>query len=205
MSKPTIVIDIDDVLSETNEAMRLHVNDHFGTNHQAEHFEVPGPYFGYWERVWRVSDEEANQRYQSFTSMGMRRRLAVTPGAIEGIQKLKKHFKLVIVTSREQSSAEDTHHWLDRHFPNTFHGVTFMPNSYYSPDSHSKADICKELGAEYLLDDAFEHCEKAAQEGIECLLFGKYGWNQHQELPPHITRVHDWSEVLEYFDEKRGK
>lgn len=64
----------------------------------------------------------------------------------------------------------------------------------------TKAAICTSIGASYLIDDNLEHCALAAESGLDCLLFGEYGWNKAEILPKGVTRVKDWHAVLEYFN-----
>jgi hypothetical protein len=62
----------------------------------------------------------------------------------------------------------------------------------------TKGQICKKLGASYLIDDNVGHCEKAIEEGVSAVLFGEYGW--HGDAPDKLVRCKDWPAVLEYFD-----
>ena len=51
------------------------------------------------------------------------------------------------------------------------------------------------IGASYLIDDSFGHCELAAEVGIKAILFGNYGWNRQQTLIDGIVRCKDWDAV----------
>ncbi len=201
MKQPVIAIDVDDVLSPTNEEMMHYVNKHYSANLTWEDYSAKGEYKGYWDRIWKVSKEEAEERYKAFVSSGALINARVMPGAIKAINELKKSYHLVIVSARYGSQTEDTHHWLDKHFPSTFKGVEFVP-LWYEDSTWTKAKICKQLQASYLVDDNVEHCNLAAQEGISALLFGSYGWNMHEDLIPGVQRVSDWVAVRGFFDDK---
>jgi len=199
MKRPIVAVDVDDVLSPTNLMMMHFVNSNFGTAHTWEEYTAEGDYDGYWGRVWNVSREEAERRYKSFVTAEVLREVEPMEDAIQTLAYLKKQFELVIVTARGDDRAEDTHHWLEKRFPQVFKGVHFLP-VWGDGKKATKAAICKEIGAGYLVDDNVEHCVLAAQEGIHALLFGDYGWNKHATLPSGVVRVKDWRAVREYFD-----
>jgi uncharacterized HAD superfamily protein len=201
MSKQIIGVDIDDVLGAQNEGMRLFVNEHYGLSHTAEEYQAEGPYWGYWEMVWGVDDEEGERRWRAYMDNGGLKKLMVVPHAVEVIQKLKHNYTLVILTARQEEFRTATHDWLDRHFPQAFQGVEFIP-AFHTEKPVTKAEVAKRLGVAYLIDDNLEHCTLAAQAGIECLLFGDFGWNKAKTLPPNITRVTDWPAIEKYFDGK---
>ena len=67
----------------------------------------------------------------------------------------------------------------------------------------TKADIVKQIGADYLIDDQPKHCFAAAEAGITSLLFGDYRWNRNVKLPEGVVKVRTWHEVLEYFDGRK--
>ncbi len=201
MKKPIIAVDIDDVLAGENETMRVFINEKYGLNLTPEDYLVEAPYRGYWEKVWGVTKEEGQKRFKEYIDSGIGERHAPLEGAIEAVTKLKKTYNLIIVSSRYDSLIDDTHKWLDTHFPNAFNSVEFV--AVWSKDERvSKATICKEIGATYLIDDNLEHCNLAAEAGIKALLFGDYGWSKNAKLDRNVTSVKNWQEVLEYFNDK---
>lgn len=193
-----IAIDVDDVLAVENEAVRLFANEHYGHTHTAEDYMVPGEYWGYWEKIQGVDPEEFGRRYGEYVASGAKGRLRVVDGALEMVRRLKRDYELVIVTSREAHMVEITHEWLNTHFPATFKRVEFVA-LWSGSVQGSKADICAELGAQYLIDDHVGHIELAVEQGIKGLLFGHYGWNHTAELPKQVVRVQNWQAVGEYF------
>lgn len=203
MKRKLIAVDLDDVLSQSNETMRLHVNETYGTNHTPEDYLADHPYFEFWERVQGVSLKEGEVRYQSYKKIRNSHAMKPIPGAIEALRKLEEDFELVIVSARSDSDAAGTKHWLQTHYPSVFKDIHFVPGAWEPDNDITKGTICKEIGADYLIDDSYEHCEQVAKVGVTCLLFGEYGWSRHKTLPPHIRRVKDWAAVLEYFDEIR--
>jgi 5'(3')-deoxyribonucleotidase len=199
--KQTIAIDVDDVLSATNDSMREFVNESYGLNFSKEDYSVEGPYHGYWEEIWGVDEKEGEARYQAYLDNNVTAQHKTHAGAVEAINKLKKKYNLVIVTARQDFLFEATQKWLEQHFPKTFNQIEFL--SVWSKNKEvTKGKICKEIKASYLIDDNVEHCSLAAEEGIAALLFGDFGWNRAHILPSGVTRVKNWQEVLEYFDAK---
>lgn len=203
--KQTIAVDVDDVLGDENTAMMQFINRRFGTAHTIDDYNITADYWGYWEAVWGVGDEEGAARYGEFVQAKMSQEvvLAPLPGAIETLSFLKQQYDLAIVTSRKADLLEVTELWLESHFPSTFAGVHFI-ELRGGRHKISKAQICREIGASYLIDDNAEHCALAQEAGVQGLLFGDYGWNRAAKVAPGVVRVRDWQAVREYFDDGRG-
>lgn len=200
MKKPIIAVDVDDVLAGINRAMMEFVNKEFGTNLTWDDYTAPGEYHQYWEKIWGVSNEEAERRYQAFVEAESHGNLPLIDGATQAIDHLKKRFELVIITARDHKHKDETHQWLAQHFPQTFKDVLFLPLNEEDGKKVHKAVVAKEIGASYLIDDNVDHCTVAHQAGITALLFGDYGWNKHHQIPKGVIRVKDWQAVKEHFD-----
>lgn len=201
MSKPIIAVDIDDVLTASNEGVRLYVNRTFGTAHTEDDYLVASPYKGYWDRVWNLGEKKNKERYHKYLVSGETARLLPIKNAIRSIKKLQERYGLVIVTARNIEQIEHTEKWLQKHAPGVFKKVDFLALHPKGREA-TKAMILQEMGAKYLIDDSVEHCHAAAEAGIQALLFGEYGWNRDVAIPGDIIRVKDWAEVLRYFNEE---
>lgn len=192
--RKTIAVDIDEVLILHNAALaRLH-NKLFETEHTVD------DYHDDWPALWGVDREEAERRADIWreSKEWIDRHEQVIEGALEGLTKLKEHYNLVIVTGRSKNVAEFTEKWLEETFPDVFSEVHFI-GIWEEGKGRTKAEICKQIQASYIIEDSMEQARKCAQIGVETLLFGDYNWNQIKELPKNITRVADWKAVLEYF------
>lgn len=196
MSRLIIAIDIDEVLARHNHALASWHNANFGTDHTEEAY-----FTDYWLQVWNVPAEEAERRAEMFFRQRQHRRFPVIPGAITGVATLAQRYDLVAVTVRRKQIIQDTRDWLNEHFPGAFRDVRFV-HFWDAKDTTTKADVCRELGARYLIDDGLKHCALAAEVGIDVLLFGDYTWNRAPALPAGVTRVVNWKEVEEYFSER---
>jgi len=199
MSKPIIAIDADDTLFDENTAVRLFHNEKYGTQHTPEDYLRNGVFMNYWDRIWDTSTKETERRYEEFIQFKLQNNLPPLPKALETLKRLKDNYELVVITARDARGVKMTHDALTEHYPDIFNDVHFVP-LWGGSEKVTKALICNEVGARYLIDDGFHHCKMAAESGVEALLFGHYGWNKHQKLLPGMTRTKDWQAVQEYFD-----
>ncbi|MBC7746813.1 hypothetical protein H7Y40_02415 [Pedobacter sp.] len=198
MTKPIIAIDIDDVLSSQVQVLIEFSNENYGTTLTTGDFKAPGEYWGYYEQIWNVGKEEGAQRFQDFLERKIPLRQIIAPETLALLTKLKKDFRLEIVTSRRADYHTATQEWLEKHAPAIFDGVHFVELWDKSDRKVTKAMICQEIGAGYLVDDSVDHCNLAAEAGITALLFGEFGWNIANALSPGVYRVKDWTEVETY-------
>lgn len=195
MKKPVIAVDIDEVLAQHNASLVRFHNERYGTSHTLEDY-----ISDYWSEVWKIDKVETERRAVEFHETGAHGNLEVVDGALESLKHLQQRFHLVAVTVRRKSTVESTYQWLDMYFPEIFSDVRFI-HSWDDPDTTlTKADVCDELGAGWLIDDSVRHCRLMAETGKVGILFGNYPWNQQTELPEGVVRLKDWGEVKEYFD-----
>lgn len=195
MKKATIGVDVDDVLADHAAAFIAFSNEYYGTNLTRE------TYTEKWLEFWPVDWDEIMRRAGEFHTPETTAAYAVLSGAQEALQALSKSYNLVVVTARTKTIVQTTHDWLGKHFEGVFSDVHFVP-IWEENNTVTKADICKEIGADYLIDDVVRHCNIAAKGGITPLLFGNYVWNRSETVEPNVVRVADWNAVLEYFDER---
>lgn len=195
MKKLIIAVDADDTIFDENNAVREFMNETYGFAHTEADYLVEGPFDKYWERIWNVSPEEMDEMYEAFVVSTHKANLRPIKGAFEALQKLKENYELVVVTARDHRAVELTHTALAEHYPDIFGDVHFTP-LWGNGEKVTKAKICNEIGASYLIDDSFDHCILASEAGVNAFLFGDYGWNRPQELPAGIRRCGNWDEVL---------
>lgn len=189
-----IAVDVDDVLAMENEAVRQFANARYGHEHSPEDYLVPGDYWGYWESVQQVDADEGRRRYDAYLRSGVKSRLEVMRGARDALDELRTMYDLVVVTARDLQLQEVTEHWITRHFPSHFQEIIFVAERTGSVKG-SKARICRDIGAAYLVDDHPGHLHGAHQEGIQGILFGRYGWSDSVALPGSVHRAETWRHV----------
>jgi len=197
VTKPVIAVDIDDVLAAENEGIREFTNRKYGLNHTPEDYLIEGDFKGYWEKIWQLNETEAKKHYEDFLKSSTKAHLQVVDGAVSALSKLKSRYDLVVISSRFGPAINISKPWIEEHFPDTFRAVELIAQRN---EATTKADVCKELGVSYLIDDDPAACNLVAREGIKVLLFGDYGWSRNVGLHQGIVRVKNWQEVLEYFE-----
>lgn len=196
--RKVIAVDIDDTLADHVEAFISWSNQEYGTAFTVD------SYSDHWSELWNTEHAETERRAIAFHEAGEHGRFMIKPGSKEVLVYLKERYDLVVVTARRQMVVEESRGWIQAHYSGIFSDVRFVP-IWESNNTVTKAEICRELGASYLIDDLMRHCRLAAQAGIESLLFGDYSWNRHEELPDGVYRVQNWQHVKEFFDAKDRK
>jgi 5'(3')-deoxyribonucleotidase len=195
----TIAIDIDDVIADSTEALRQLVNERFGAELTAEHYQVPDDYWGYYERVWQthgIADQVSLTALEDEMVIDQSR-MPLLARASFAIGELSKKFHIVLITSRDPSWEPATKRWLREKF-DSFAPELYFVRNHKEADSKTKGEVCKDLEVAWLIDDNVEHCKSALDQGVEAVLFGEYGW--HHAAPAGLDRCKDWPAVLEYFD-----
>lgn len=197
-TKKTIAVDVDDVLAASAEGFVTFSNKKWGTRLTVEDYDER------WAIMWNVSHEEEKERAHTIHSEGIVKDFVHFPEAKDALQRLAEQYWLVVTTSRANHVKEYTKEWLDRYFGGLFeevHHTGFYDSLHSGAHKLTKADLCRSIGADYLIDDQPKHCFASAEVGIPSLLFGVYPWSRDiKQLPKDVERVKDWQEVLDYFD-----
>ena len=203
MKKPVIAIDVDDVLADNAKGFIEFSNKRWGTNLDVD------DYSEHYDEMWQIDHMEAEQRINEFYNSGYISNYDHRSSAGSVLEKLKDNFDLLIITSRRVGSKSATVEWIHAKYPGIFDEQNVHFAGFFDSDdiadhliTHTKGEISKNLGADYIIDDQLKHCIAAAEHGLQALLFGNYPWNQVDDLPTNVQRVLDWSEVLEYFNER---
>jgi 5'(3')-deoxyribonucleotidase len=191
-----IAIDVDDVLAANAEGFVNFSNERWGTNLTVDDYDE------HWGKVWETEAEETEQRALDFHYSGVVSGYRPFREAEAVLRYLSTHFQLEIVTSRRMLIEAETLAWIESHFPGIFDAIHFGGIwDKVHPGSHTatKTDICKQIGAHYLIDDQVKHCVAAAEKGIAAVLFGDYKWNQLDPLPEGVARCASWADIQTYF------
>jgi FMN phosphatase YigB (HAD superfamily) len=200
-SKKKILWDIDDVLVASAPGFVKYSNERWGHNLVAD------DYHEAWDLVWGVSLEEAIRRADELHISGVVGTYAHFPEAVAVLQNLAAKYEHLAGTSRRITLRPETEALIHQGpFKDLFSAIHYL--GIWDTDKPvkeqlklTKAELCKALRADYLVDDQLKHCIGAAEAGVPALLFGNYRWNQTDKpLPNGITRVADWRAVQEFFD-----
>lgn len=200
--RPLVIgIDIDETLAASAPVFIDYSNRTFGTK-----FDVCD-YSENWAGMWGVDFDELNKRAEQYYKSGIMLEYKPISESREILSRLKNEHKLIAITARPDICKSDTYSWIDRHFSEIINkDDLYFTGAWNNVDEkslhHSKGDMCKMLGVDLLIDDQPKHCIGASQNGITSLLFGDYSWNSSIELPENVYRVNNWSEVLNFINER---
>jgi 5'(3')-deoxyribonucleotidase len=202
MTKPVIAFDCDDVIVATGMHLVEQYNKLHGTHVRHQDF-----YSKDYESIWEASPETVAHDLFTYLLSDEYSDLAPMTGAAEVLRKLAQTYTIYIVTGRPDFTEEATEKWVNKHLPNIFEQIVFT-NFFKTPDSkgglRTKADVCKEHGAEWLVDDHLHHIHNVAEQGITGLLFGDLPWEQLTEPLPNVVKIKDWRELGHYFDQQHN-
>ena len=200
MNKPVIAFDCDDVIVSTGTPLVEQYNNLHDTHVRHEDF-----YSKDYEHIWKASPETVAHDLFTYLLTDAYSNLTPMPGAADVLHKLAETYTLYIVTGRPDFTEQATEKWVNRHVPNIFERIVFT-NFFKTPNSkgslRTKADVCKELGAQWLVDDHLHHIKNVAEQDITGLLFGNLPWEQTAELIPKLIKIRDWQELDDYFSQQ---
>ena len=200
MSRPIIAIDIDEVLADTTEAVRLITNKRLGVELPQSAYAIHADYWGYYESVWEkheLKDISFKDIHEELTNNHLTVKLL--PGAQFALGRLQRKYDIVFVTARSDDRRKDTLEWFRAWLPEVNADIHFS-NHLDKARRVSKGELCRQLGAELLIDDNFEHCRSAVDCGLSAILFGEYGWQYSAVEHEGVARCRDWQSVLERLD-----
>lgn len=199
MSRKVIAVDIDDVLADSTETVRLLVNERTGANLSRDDYMSTGEYWQYYEQVWAKHGLSSQFSYADIEGeLALdQSNVPSLPGAVLALRELSKDHDIVVVTSRNSSWEDATRQWFKQHFFDHEIDLHFTGDRHAS-DYKTKGQLCKQLGVSLLIDDNPTYCRSAIDEGMGAILFGQYGW--HYDIPEQAVRCQDWPTVLEHLN-----
>ena len=128
------------------------------------------------------------QRTSSFNN------LRFLEGAKEAINKLNEDNEIIILTSRAEEFKKETENFLKKHFPEENLEIIYS-GDVYKNHKKTKAELCKDLKIDCIIEDHKKYAEECADCGVKVLLLDK-PWNKEIEHK-NICRVYNWKEILE--------
>mmetsp|Transcript_2696 Transcript_2696/g.3072 ORF Transcript_2696/g.3072 Transcript_2696/m.3072 type:complete len:314 (+) Transcript_2696:134-1075(+) len=196
-SQLRVAVDVDEVLARFLLTLNKFCAEEYGMSYDVSDYSVYD-----FKTIWECSQTASNEMvHKFFESQYFANEIPPIPGALASLERLKSTCELVVVTSRQHVIQQPTLDWLDMHFPDVFSDVHFGNHYALHGTSRKKSEICRELGADVLIDDNPGYAMDCAEAGIEVLLFDwglQYPWSKTEEggpLHPLITRVSDWHAV----------
>ncbi len=185
MLKLKIAIDCDDVLIDTTEFLVTEYNRIYNTKVKLEQaFEKNNP-------DWQIDRSELQARFLNIQSSANFAKLAPRSDAVEVINRLGIDHELHLVTARDSAVELVTLQMLDKYFANCFHQLHHLGRKV------SKGGVCRQIGADVLVDDNLKHLEDAKENGVKYnFWFGDYLWQKQDKLAkPKADQCSSWYDV----------
>jgi uncharacterized HAD superfamily protein len=183
-------IDFDDVVAQFNWAFHHAHNEWYDT--RVRYDDIITHDLG---TVYGASHEKMIERIRRFCDKRHDHIMPVAR-AVETLAKLADDYQLHIVTSRCETLRPQTEAWLHRH------GVVGIEQLHFTNEmgftdapKRNKLEVCREIGARFLIDDAPTNALRVAGGGIPVILLDKT-WNQDVRHPL-VRRAFDWPDALE--------
>jgi len=169
-------VDIDNVVSLTDPALRKSIRDLYGICVSQEQI----VYYDYGK--CGLTEEQERKMLEIFREVTCKE-LDVVPGAIEALTILKRKYHIILVTSRHPQLIEKTKDWLK--LKNIPHDKMIFETDKHQTDHDFN----------FFVEDNQDTALALAVAGITTFLFD-YPWNR--SIPHHgnIKRVSGWGDVL---------
>ncbi|OGG41367.1 hypothetical protein A2837_02515 [Candidatus Kaiserbacteria bacterium RIFCSPHIGHO2_01_FULL_46_22] len=192
--KKVIALDFDDVVAHFNAHFVVFHNKRYGTDLAYENLYL----YDNWELMYGCDRETMALRAHEFYNSREHQEIKPVPGALEAITHLSQNYSLQIVTSRPEHIRDVTLNWINEFFPVHFEKIHFTNGFMGAAGSiiKKKSEVCREIGATVIIDDAIKHVKDVAASGLPALLFDR-PWNR-EEIPSGIHRMHSWQEIVDW-------
>jgi uncharacterized HAD superfamily protein len=176
-TRKNLGVDIDNVISLTDPAIRKTVRDVFGVDLTQDQI----VYYDY--SRCGISLEQREKALEIFRDVTCSE-LETVPGAVEALRLLEDEYRIVLVTSRHPDIVEKTRDWLR---------LKDIPHDelIFNDSKHLTGH-----DFDYFIEDNAEMALSLAESGTLTLLFD-YPWNRSIAEHPNIVRVQGWEEILE--------
>lgn len=174
--RATLGVDIDNVLSLTDPAIRQVISDFYGINLRQEDI----VHFDY--HRCGISLEQEKKVLEVFDDITCAD-LPLMPGAVGALSVLRQRYRIILVTSRNPKTREKTENWIQLNgIP---HDALFF----------EKVKQKTEIRFDFFVEDNGESALQLAKKGIKVFLFD-YPWNRYIKSHPNITRVFGWHDIV---------
>lgn len=189
MASPRLCVDIDNVIAQTDKAMRKVIREYSGGAVDLKYPDVVQ--FNYWEchdKAGRcISREDWHVVHSLFSQRAVLLSIKPMPHVQAHLSRLAKHFDIHLATSRLSASRSATVEWLEACcFP--AHDLHFLKHG----EKHSS------LGRfTAAVEDDREQAAAFAEGGTRAFLLA-HPWNLIDDLHlPDLERVEDWASLTE--------
>ncbi len=187
--QPTVLVDIDDTLADTQTAVLQWVNAQSPQQYSyreltREHREKNSGH--YYEMVQQLLNSPDDLQVEPYTN------------ALEALKQLHRaDYEIHIASARKESLHQLTLDWLKRHgFVDYVKQV--HPRSSKVRGHEFKVMVAGNVKPEAAFDDTLEVAEALAESGVTVYLIDK-PWNTSDNLPQNIIRTPDFASAVSQF------
>lgn len=185
-----IAVDIDEVLAEFTAAFRLFLRRNKGIMIKPRDLKTAD-----WWRAWGKTKEESVDVIFEFLHSDEAGAIRPKRGALTALRLLKKAgHRFVTITGRPAEIEHRTRHWVEKNFPGIFDHIYCTDFHIVNHGKRSKGSICKQIGADILIDDYPGYAAECIANGMAVLLF-ESPWNHGFKTVPGLKRVRHWREA----------
>lgn len=178
MTRPALGVDLDNVIAQTDRKVREIVRQLFDIRLRRQDIKE------YAYHKCGITERQENRVFDVFNS-GACSDLVLVPGARNAIERLRRAYRVLIVTSRHPSTDAFTGEWLIRkRIP--FDELIFATK---------KQAIDRDL--DYAVEDCWEYAVELAKHGVKVFLYS-YPWNRNKGDHPRIRVVRSWREIVQH-------
>jgi len=149
--------------------------------------------YNFWECL-PISKEQAIRIAEEFFDSEEFENIEFVKGAKQAVQTLSKNHELIFLTARPVKIKEKTIRFFNKHFPESSFEI-FHSGDFFAGNK-SKAEICKDLGISFLIEDN-EHYALDCSKNCEKVFLLDKPWNQNMKNQKNIIRVKNWQEIME--------
>ena len=153
---------------------------------------LPLRYPYHYAPLFKISEKESSKLVKEFYNSEEHSNIQPIYGAKDGISQLARDYIMVAVTGRQNYSKDATEALITKHFDNKITDIIYC--DHFTAFSRSKSDICRKLGAEYLIDDSMHSCAECLSDNVPAINFiGNpiYPWCETSSIA-----ARDWGDVL---------
>lgn len=180
-----IGIDIDDVITNTSELVRIYV----------EKNDNNGDLKNYMEDIMKANMVTPKiEKFFEENAYNIFRDVNIKENAVEIIKKLlNSGNEVYIITSRGEICCKGSEKLTYDYFKKN--NINYTKIFF---DSFEKAKICKENKIDIMIDDSVKHCREIADKNIKSILFTS---EVNKDILATVPRVSSWLELEEKINE----
>lgn len=146
--------------------------------------------------IYGVSNDDMQRWFGEFYTSEAFRLMPLVEGTHIYLPRLSQLVDIVCITARTHLLEEYTTECLKQLFPGCIKSIQYG-NHYGFGVRRTKAEMCQEVGAAYMVDDNVHYVQSCRDAGIEAILFGHYPWNVNGVTG--VRRIANWSELYYHF------